>query len=60
MSLEVGIKTKQNARLAVRQRADLFEANFRLTKLALLRASVTLKKKAIDHAVLLDNLHHLP
>ena len=27
MSLEVGIKTKLNATLAIRQRADLFEAN---------------------------------
>ena len=44
--LEVGIKTKLNARLAIRQRADLFEANDSATKLAFLRARATLKERS--------------
>ena len=35
MSLEEAIKTKVNARLAVRQRADLFEANISANKISL-------------------------
>ena len=40
VSLEVEIETKLNPRLAIRQRADLFEA----TKLASLGAKATLKE----------------
>ena len=36
------VKTKLNARLAIRQRADLFEANDSATKLAFLRDRATL------------------
>ena len=43
VSLEVEIETKLNARLAIRQRADLFEA----IKLASLRAKATLKENTL-------------
>ena len=46
MSLEVEVKTKLNARLAMRQRADLFEANVSATKLAFLRDRATLKERS--------------
>ena len=36
-SLEVGILTKLNARLAIRQRGDLFEANISANKISLLQ-----------------------
>ena len=35
MSLEVGIKTKLNARLTIRQRADLFKVNISANKITL-------------------------
>ena len=46
MSLEVGVKTKLNARLAIRQMADVYEANDSATKLAFLRARATLKERS--------------
>ena len=35
MSLDVGIKTKLNAMLAIQQRGDLFEANISANKISL-------------------------
>ena len=43
MSLEVETETKLNARLAIRQRADLFD----VIKIASLRAKATLKENTL-------------
>ena len=47
MSLEVGIKTKLNARLAVQQRGDLFEANISANKISLPQGQSYIEKESV-------------
>ena len=48
MSLEVGIKTKLNVRLAIQQRGDLFEANILANKISLPQGQSYIKKESVS------------
>ena len=47
MSLDVGIKTKLNARLAIQQRGDLFEANILANKISLPQGQSYIEKELV-------------
>ena len=48
MSLEVGIKTKLTARLAIQQRGNLFEANISANKISLRQGQSYIKKESVS------------
>ena len=47
MSLELGIKTKLNVRLAIQQRGDLFEANISANKFSLPQGQSYIEKESV-------------
>ena len=59
MSLEVGIKTKLNARLAIQQRGDIFEANISANKISLPQGQSYIKKESVSGSGRLKKIYFI-
>ena len=59
MSLEVGIKTKLNVRLAIQQRGDIFEANISANKISLPQGQSYIKKESVSASGRLKKIYFI-